>query len=239
MGGDKAWYSVDGSDWSLATVPALPREILARPDPQRHVAMMGVAAAGNDLVAWGIAEVPMAESREQLLVPLLWASRDGRTWTDVANPLMSSVNAVAGGPDGFVAVGEANGEPAGWYSADGRAWQRIDGAFESRWPEGPDGLRINNDPGDIPIDWTLSFAVAGNAGYLVVGADGSCVSAGFCASDEAVIWTSADGRSWSRLPSDDRFSDGYATVATAWRSGFVVGGAQSGAPAIWISKAAP
>ena len=32
VGGDRAWYSVDGSDWSVAAVPALPVEILARPD---------------------------------------------------------------------------------------------------------------------------------------------------------------------------------------------------------------
>jgi hypothetical protein len=62
VGGDKAWYSVDGSDWSVAAVPALPVEILARPESERYVGMTGVTAAGNDLVAWGIAEVPLADN---------------------------------------------------------------------------------------------------------------------------------------------------------------------------------
>lgn len=126
VGGDTAWYSVDGSDWSLADVPPLPADILTRPDSERYVELTGVTAAGNDLVAWGIAEVPLADnSNEHLVVPLLWASNDGRTWTDVVDPLMSSVNAVAGGPDGFVAVGQAGGEPAGWFSADGQALSLI------------------------------------------------------------------------------------------------------------------
>ena len=51
---DKAWYSVDGSDWSLAAVPGLPAEILERPEDDRYVGMTGVTAAGQNLVAWGL-----------------------------------------------------------------------------------------------------------------------------------------------------------------------------------------
>ena len=238
VGGDKAWYSVDGSDWSLAEVPPLPAEFLARPDSERYVEMTGVTAAGDNLVAWGIAEVPLADnSDEHLVIPLLWASHDGRTWTDAVDQLMSAVSAVAGGPDGFVAVGQVGADPAGWFSADGQAWQRIAAdAFDSRWPKGPDGLRINDDPGDIPVELTVASAAAERAGYVVVGGDGRCVGDGFCGSNEAVIWTSADGRSWSRVPSDGRFSDGYATAATAWGSRFVIGGLRDGQPAIWISE---
>ena len=99
VGDDKVWYSVDGSDWSLAVVPPLPAEILARPDSERYVAMTGVTGAGNDLVAWGLAEVPLADnSDEHLVMPLLWASHDGRTWASVVDPEMDSVTAVTGGP---------------------------------------------------------------------------------------------------------------------------------------------
>lgn len=237
VGGERAWHSVDASDWTLAAVPALPEEILARPRSERYVELVGVTAAGNDLVAWGIAEVPLTDNRDDdLVVPLLWASHDGREWTDAVDPQMTSVHAVAGGPDGFVAIGRAGTEPAGWFSGDGQAWERITGeAFESRWPKGPNGQRINNDPGDIPIELRLASAASGSGGYVVVGGDGLC-DEGFCASDEAVIWTSADGRSWSRVPSHDRFSDGYATSVAAWGSRFVVGGLRSGQPAIWISE---
>jgi hypothetical protein len=218
VGGDKAWYSVDGSDWSVAAVPALPVEILARPESERYVGMTGVTAAGNDLVAWGIAEVPLADNPdEHLVVPLLWASRDGRTWIDVVDPEMDSVVAVAGGPGGFVAAGQAGSEAAVWVSADGETWERVsEGAFTS------------------PVDLHLESAAATSAGYVVVGGDGQCLSTS-CPDQDIVIWTSADGRSWSRVPSADLFTGAKAYGAFAWGSGFVVGGAFDGKPAIWIS----
>lgn len=69
-----------------------------------------------------------------------------------------------------------------------------------------------------------------------MGVDGFCGGGeGFCGSDEAVIWTSADGRSWTRVPSDGRFEGGNAKAATAWGSGFVIGGESDRRPAVWTS----
>ena len=237
VGGEQAWYSVDGSDWSTAAVPALPAEILARPDAERYVAMNGVTAAADELVAWGLAEVPQSDDPdENIVVPLLWASADGRTWTDVVDPGMDAVTAVTGGPGGFIAAGRVGSEPALWASTDGRTWGRIAGdVLDSRWPKGPDGTRVNDDPGDVPVEMALLAAAAGRDGYVVVGGDGLCISEGFCGSDEAVIWTSADGRSWARVQSDERFGGGSATHAVAWGSHFVVGGTIDDRPAIWIS----
>ena len=218
VGDDRAWYSVDGSDWSLAVVPPLPAEILARPESERYVEMTGVTAAGKDLVAWGIAEVPMADHPDgHLVVPLLWASRDGRTWIDVVDPDMDSVTAVAGGPGGFVATGQAGSEAAVWLSADGETWERVsDGAFAS------------------PVDLHLELAAATSAGYIVVGGNGQCLSTS-CSDQDVLIWTSADGRSWSRVPSADLWTGAKAYGAFALGSGFVIGGAYDGKPAIWIS----
>jgi hypothetical protein len=216
VGGEKAWHSVDGSDWSLAEVPALPEEILARPDSERYVEMTGVTAAGNDLVAWGIAEVPLADnSDEHLVVPLLWASSDGRTWVSVADSEMELVTAVTGGPGGFVAAGQAGSEAAVWFSADGEAWARI--------------------AEEMPANMMLKSAAATSAGYVVVGVDGVCPDPGSCPDQEAVIWTSPDGRSWSRVPSDDRLTGASAERAVAWGSRFVVGGGLGRQPVIWIS----
>ena len=133
VGDDKAWYSADGSDWSFAAVPPLPTEILARPDSQHSGAMKGVTGAGDDLVAWGRAEVsPADDSSDNLVMPLLWASHDGRTWVSVVDPEMDSVTAVTSGPHGFVATGQAGSEPAVWLSADGRVWERVaEGGFTS------------------------------------------------------------------------------------------------------------
>jgi hypothetical protein len=218
---DKAWYSVDGSDWSVATVPALPEEILARPDSERYVATRGVTAAGNDLVAWGVAEVPLADNRdEHLVVPLLWASHDGRTWTDVVDPLMSSVNAVAGGPGGFIAAGEADGSAAAWFSADGQTWEKVD---------------VPEPSSPTPGELTVESAAASGAGYVLVRGDRSCLGGACSPFGEAAIWTSPDGRSWSRLPSDERFARAGATSIVAFGSHFVVGGGHDDKPTIWIS----
>jgi hypothetical protein len=215
VGVDKAWYSREGSNWTLAAVPPLPEEIRARPESERYVGMTGITAAGNDLVAWGIASVPLADNPdEHLEVPLVWASRDGRTWASVVDPEMDSVSAVAGGPGGFVAAGQAGSEAAVWLSADGEAWERVgEGAFTSQ---------------------ALEAAAATNAGYVVVGGNGVCPSTS-CPDRDIVIWTSADGRSWSRVPSADLFAGAKAYGAFGWGSGFVVGGASDEKPAIWIS----
>jgi hypothetical protein len=219
LGGDKAVYSVDGSDWSVAAVPALPEEILARPDSERYVEMTGVTTAGNGLVAWGIASVPRADnSGEHVVVPLLWASHDGRTWGSVADPQMDSVMAVSGAPSGFIAAGEADGALAAWFSADGQSWEMVD-VLEPR----------------SPMHVELKSAAGSNAGYVLVGGDPSCFAGSCSPSAEVAIWTSPDGRSWSQLPSDERFSRAGATHVVAFGSHFVVGGGHDGKPAIWIS----
>jgi hypothetical protein len=130
---------------------------------------------------------------------------------------MESVTAVTGGPHGFVATGQAGSEPAVWLSADGEVWERVaEGSFTS------------------PVRLELNAASATDAGYVVVGTDGQCVYYP-CPDQEIVIWTSADGRSWSRIPSTDLSAGAQAYRAVAWGSSFVVGGASDGRPAIWIS----
>jgi len=217
VGDDKAWYSVDGSDWSTAVVPPLPAGIV-----EDNVRMTGVTATGNDLVAWGIAEVPTSnDPREDLTFPMLWASRDGRTWRDVVASGMDSVTAVAGGPGGFVATGRAGSEAAVWRSADGTTWERVD-----------------DDAFADPVDLHLGAAAATSTGYVVVGATGTCLRT-TCPDQDVVIWTSADGRSWSRVASADFLTGAKAYGAFAWGSGFVLGGAADGKPAIWFSDPHP
>ena len=215
---DKAWYSVDGSDWSLAAVPGLPAQILERAEDDRNVAMTGVTAASQNLVAWGLAEVPLTDNRdEHLVMPLLWASHDGRTWVDVVRPEMDSVTAVTGGPHGFVATGKAGGEGAVWLSADGEVWERVaEGSFTS------------------PVRLELNAASATSAGYAIAATEGECVWYP-CPEQDVVIWTSEDGRSWSSVPSDDRFTRSQASASVAWGSTFVIGGMADSKPVIWIT----
>jgi hypothetical protein len=86
-----------------------------------------------------------------------------------------------------------------------------------------------------PIHVELKSAAGSNVGFVLVGGDPSCFDEGCSASVEAAIWTSPDGRSWSQLPSDERFSSAGATHVVAFGSQFVVGGRYDRKPAIWIS----
>jgi len=245
VGGDKAWYSVDGSDWSLAEVPPPPAEIFQREGyPAPTVDMQGVAVAGDKLVAWGGAVATNAADWP-MFAPVLWASSNGLSWTNVLDPQIGSLFAVAGGPGGFVALAETQGSRDGfWFSPDGQAWERVD-VFDSRWSEVDFNL-VNDEGMDVKL--MMKSVAATSAGYVAVGGDGLCLL-GPCLSAEALIWTSADGRSWSRLPSDDLFkvteprdpaytSGAWASEVVAWGSRFVVGGVYDGRPAIWISDSA-
>jgi hypothetical protein len=194
----KAWYATDGSDWTLAEVPPTPIDYL-----------QSLAVVGDQMVAVGSGGV--------------WASGNGRSWTDVTGPKMGW-GAVAGGPGGFVAV---NTVFVG-ASADGRDWEEV-AVFNSRWP-----TRLNDE--GMPVELGVESVAATTAGYVAVGTDGACVfDSDPCPSLEAVIWASPDGRSWSRLPSAERFDGAGARTIVAWGSRFVVGGTYDDRPAVWIS----
>jgi hypothetical protein len=229
---NKAWYSTDGTDWALAEVPPPPGEpsALVRPldrsQTQGTVEMEGVAASGSNLLAWG-KSIWVHDDGSATFVPVFWVSNDGTSWTTAPAPggPVWGYPTVSGGPKGFVVVNEGGGL---WFSADGTSWERVaqDAFGASRWAT----------EGQL-----LASAIAGgSAGYVAVATDGRCNLIA-CSSQEAVIWTSPDGRSWARLPNDARFegtptSGGAgAGVVAAWGDRFVVGGAVDGGPATWIS----
>ena len=241
-----AWYSTDGSDWSLADTPPPPTGFggPGNAGEPPTVTMHQVATAADVLVAWGNASADNGD--EILLEPVVWTSRDGRTWTSVSGPGMDSV-ALAGRPGGFVATGMLiGGIPAGlanrvaYFSNDGQTWERATNDLESRRPPNPNGGLSNDEP-----LLTVNAVAAAGSGFVAVGSDGMCLI-DLCADAEAAIWTSVDGRSWARMAGDDLFrvnepsnpnaSPGaYATSVVTWGSRFVVGGQYDGKPVIWIS----
>lgn len=226
---NKAWTSEDGSDWTLAEVPAPPTESFAAEGyAVPTIEMLGVTVAGDTLVAWGSATATGAGGATPV-EPVLWTSADGRSWTNV--PDISGIGwlrDVAAGPNGYVAIGGTSPSDTGriWFSKDGRAWQPAD----------------NFEEGAGPID--LSIAATG-AGYVAVGGDELCAVEP-CPNAVAAIWASPDGRSWSRLLSDDLFtvadprnspnhSGAWATSVVARDDHFVVAGAYDASPVVWIS----
>lgn len=229
---NRAWYSEDGSDWTLAEVPAPPTDTFeAQGFPPPTVAMQGVVASGETLLAWGIARSRNASDGMQETV--LWTSGDGKTWANVPDAEgIEPLRTVVAGPGGFVAtdMNDFDDARAIRFSADGRSWETVD-ALESRLPSYDEGL--------------VASVAAASSGYVAVGGDGKCAVEP-CPAAVATIWTSPDGRSWSRLPGGGLFevadpegsanhSGAWATSAVAWDSGFIVAGAYDASPVVWIS----
>ncbi len=180
-GDDAAVWTGDGLTWSR--VPNDPAVLGGAGDQVMH----DVCAGGPGVVAVGH-EVPAGEANPNAAV---WTSPDGVTWARVPHDEavlggqgeVYMVGVAAGGP-GLVAVGwdDSGGDrdAAVWVSADGLTWSRVhhvEGLFGG------------------PGNQVMNSVTVGDGGLLVaVGHDDGA------AVDGAVVWTSADGVHWTRLP---------------------------------------
>ena len=179
-GGDfdaAVWTSADGMTWSR--VPH-DEAMLGGPGDQ---GMDGVVAGVAGLVAFGLED---AAGDDDVAV---WTSPDGMTWSRVPHD-----EALFGGPDdqearalaavdpGFVMVGvdysTGDGDTAVWTSPDGFAWSRV-----------PTGEALGG-----PGDQLANAVTLSPAGLVAVGSEWITEEA------DGVVWTSADGSSWSRVP---------------------------------------
>ena len=192
--------------------------------------MRGIAVAGDTLVAWGTASRHTEDSG--LTAAVMWTSQDGRTWSNVLDPRDSEgPNAMAAGPGGLAAVFDDTGQLVVRVSTDGSTWEQVADLGAAR----------SEDADGMPLDLEVSAIAASDAGFVAAGGFGPrCLMAGVpCGPDEALIWTSADGRSWSRLPKGEQFAHAGASDIVSWGDRFVIGGAQDGQPVIWISGQPP
>jgi hypothetical protein len=231
--GNSAWYSTDASDWSLARVPPLPTQFFADQGyGTPEVAMHAIAVAGDTLIASGTASYHTA--RSGLSLPVLWTSHDGKSWTSVLDPqLRDEEGPIAAGPGGFVNIVYSLQDDPGTgsvvirHSRDGDAWTRADSL--GSWFTEVDGTTMQ---------LSVESIAASDAGFVAAGQVGPlCLLDGVpCEPLEALIWTSKDGRAWSRLPTNNEFAHAGASNVVAWGSRFVVGGRVDDRPAIWITK---
>lgn len=159
-------------------------------------------------------------------------SNDGATWIlDPRDPGLIAAapdhqnfgSGIANGPGGLVVVGvSANGDSSG---GDVRAWRSTDGLH---WQT---AARISGDP-----NAEMNAVIGGEPGYVAVGSDGfpgaSTLESG---SSGAAVWTSADGKSWTRVANQAGFGGAMMTGIAATATGYVAWGENlpmSGAPAI-------
>jgi hypothetical protein len=119
-------------------------------------------------------------------VDAMWSSADGRAWQRLPMPkafTTGSVETIAGGPAGYIALGTKSdaGAPAIWTSRTGANWASRPLPTVSS--------------GTLAIDGVASVA----DGFLVVGAvlgEGGC---GGPAHIHPAIWYAADASSWTRV----------------------------------------
>jgi len=190
----------------------------------------GVTVGGPGLVAVGHSGEGTAA---------VWTSVDGVTWSRVPHDEAvfgdaGEIDAGAGGigmesvtvgGPGFVAVGG----PDWWDTGDQNAvvWTSVDGVT---WSRVPDDEAVFGGTGPQ----RMMSVTAGGPGLVAVGYDE------FFQDSEAVVWTSVDGVTWSRVPHDEAvFGGGYMTSVTAGGPGLVAVGTGAsdtdGDAAVWTS----
>jgi len=194
------WVSPDGLTWTRA------------PDsPTLHdLRVVAVTAGGPGFVA-----VSQAGPADEPGPVVILTSKDGLAWQRVADASMfhgSRVQSIAAVPGiGLVAVGQNLAGSIGvvWVSGDGLAWRQV--------PSAP----VFGRPG---IQLRMYDVTAGPHGAVVGGTLTEGIQYGV-----AAVWTSADGITWSRLPSGAEFQDTEINGAAAWGSRIVAVG-DRGAP---------
>jgi hypothetical protein len=180
------------------------------------VAVYGVWQQRSQL---GTAHTP----HKAVLQAAAWARLD----TSGAVPADVALRAVASGPQGLVAVGERGDDAGVWVSVDGTAFAAVDAAASGL--AGP-GLQLVG-----------GFAVLGggaDARFVAVGADSAVT--GTTTELDAAIWTSTNGRDWTRAPHARTQlggpGDQVMTAVTAAGPGLVAVGHDGDAAAAWTSS---
>jgi anti-sigma factor RsiW len=179
-----------GSTWEPATMPVPSGAPTGRVEAV-IAGGIGFLAVGRGCLTDG--DTPVCEG-------IVWRSVDGRAWERVetsdaldtgayfstSGPEIGMFDVEIGGP-GFVAIGYAarpNLEATAWFSGDGLAWERI--------PLGDAGsTRVN------AVGWD-------GQQFVLVGGDRSdwdgTLEGMATATARAAVWTSGDGRTWTRVP---------------------------------------
>ncbi|WP_442939057.1 hypothetical protein, partial [Nonomuraea sp. K271] len=140
--------------------------------------------------------------------PIFLVSDDsGTTWKSVPPPGAMSVTAdlVAGGDKGWVAFPSrlTTYTPMAWTSADGHAWQPVEGAAL----------------GDM-IGYNLSGLAATDSGFVIKGAQDASVQK----ESPTVVWTSADGRRWQRVTTTTALPAGRTSLVAHGDNVLIDGG---------------
>ncbi len=198
-GGDldaAVWYSTDGHTWSKVVHD----EAVFGGSGDQY--MMAVTAGGPGFVAVGEDTSEDGSSG----ISAVWISEDGISWsrvphdeaafggTEQTNVFMKDVTVFG---SELVAVGvevtEGSADAVAWISADGISWERV-----------PPDEAVFGGP-QFQVMWAV---VPAGPGLVAVGQGGD--GAGESGPGQpAAVWTSTDGRDWSRVPDQAALLSGY------------------------------
>ena len=131
--------------------------------------------------------VPSSRPVMQVVRDSMWLSVDGLSWTEsvLGDGRSASAGAVAADDRVYVALGsvQEQGRPnelAGWWSADGRAWQRA------------------SIDGESDATFSIISVVAYDGGFFAVTVD-TPEDEGQVTFEAFMGWWSPDGKTWSRV----------------------------------------
>lgn len=221
--GDKAaiWMSEDGLTWrrvphdeALFGGEIGSQQMWAATDgPQ------GVTIVGDDF-AFGAAWLIVGTSI--LRVP-------GGSDSAFGGSSNQTVRAVAAAEPGLVAVGDSSSGPIGQSNRDAVVWVSSDGLVWYRVPHSEQVF--GGSQSMLPTDEYIRGVAAGGPGVVAVG------SSGMLSATDAVVWTSSDGTTWSRVPHDeDVFGGAEMLDVVAGGPGLVAVGRADGIAAVWTSE---
>jgi hypothetical protein len=150
-------------------------------------------------------------------------SSDGKTWkSGTSGGTSGSPERIAVGPNGIVAIGTLDEKTASWASADGIHWNYHLKVF-------PTALGTNDMV-------RVTDVVATSTGWLAVGRDDeSCFVSCMPAPLRALVWSSSDGLTWTRVTGQGALGGGGINAIAAVDGGFVAGGDADGRAAFWWS----
>jgi len=189
-----AWFSPDGRPWTRA------------PSATGGNSTQVIIATDAGYIAAGAAD---ASAANEGMRAAFWWSPDGRAWTLAPDEIDfhgAQPAALAATASGFTAVGSAIQAqallPAQWRSNDGQSWERVQAAGLSDVSAG--------GPGDPTGEQRAPMALAGellvaNDGLVATGA-ATTVPVGSSGEEipqwRLIVWISATGDGWTRLPDD-------------------------------------
>ena len=206
------------------------------PSPRRRGLWVGVTSAAATLVVFGLipplvnSDTPSSVANTVATTPAVApAIPSSSGWSRIPHDEavfggeggQEMLSVVSGGP-GLVAVGQGDDGAAVWTSVDGVSWSRV--------------------PHDDSVfgGGEMRSVTAGGPGLVAVGQEGTGFSDDFgWGHQDAAVWTSVDGISWSRAPYDQAVFGGPSNQSmvnvTVGGPGLVAVGWDDSNAAVWTS----